>query len=317
MGTDLLVTAESVRERPRAKTPPVILVGMHRSGTSLLARMLDDLGLFLGWRLGPDHEATYFNKLNEWLLSAAGGRWDTPEVVRYLRRDPEGQEHARRHLCDRLAAPPCLEFLGPGRYLRTRSVFGLDEPWGFKDPRSTVTLDLWRQIFPQAKIIHLVRHGVDVANSLVRRQHQGQDLGYRNFAKHRQLFRWTGKRGWFGDSPRVGHLEEAFHLWEAYLEHAQPGLEGLDGEHLLELCYETLLTDPIPQMQRIAAFCGLDATSKRIQSSVAGIRADRAFSFRNHSELVQLWQDIRETPWMRRFGYDQLPEGLELSQGNG
>ena len=218
---------------PRATTPPVILAGMHRSGTSLLARMLDDLGLFLGWRLGPDHEATYFNKLNEWLLAAAGGRWDTPEAVRYLRSDPAGIEHACRHLADRLTAPPVLEFLGPWHYLRHRSAFALRRPWGFKDPRSTVSLDIWCRLFPEAKVIHLVRHGVDVAHSLVRRQQQGQQLGYDNFARHRRLFRWTGKRGWFGDSPRVGHLRQAFELWEVYLELAQPALEALPASRLL------------------------------------------------------------------------------------
>lgn len=302
------MTPETPFEGPRALTPPVILVGMHRSGTSLLARMLDDLGLFMGWRLGPDHEATYFNKLNEWLLSAAGGRWDTPEVVRYLRQDPKGLEYARRHLCDRLSAPPAVEFLGPGSYLRRRSVFRLDTPWGFKDPRTTVTLDLWRRIFPAAKIIHLVRHGVDVASSLVNRQTQGQELGYSNFARHRRLFSWTGKRGWFGDAPRVGELKDAFSLWEAYLQYGQAGLKGLDDDQLLELRYEDLLIDPVPHMQRIAAFCGLDVAAGQIETSVAGIRADRAYSFRRQQSLLEFWQEIRQTPWMRRFDYHHLPD---------
>lgn len=294
---------------PMAATPPVLLVGMHRSGTSLVARMLDDLGLFLGWRLGPDHEATYFNKLNEWLLGAVGGRWDTPEAVRYMRRDPQGMEHAACHLADRLAAPPVVEFLGPGRYLRRRSAFRLQEPWGFKDPRTSVTLDVWRRVFPQAKIVHIVRHGVDVAHSLARRQAEGQELGYRNFARHRRLFGWMGKRGWFGDAPRVAHLDGAFSLWEAYLEHLQPGLEDLDAEHWFELRYEALLADPATQLRRLAAFCGLPTDDAAVDSAVAGVRADRAFSYRRQPHLVEFWQGVRASPWMQRYGYDSPGDG--------
>lgn len=294
---------------PEATTPPVILVGMHRSGTSLLARMLDDLGLFLGWRLGPDHEATYFNKLNEWLLAAAGGRWDMPEAVRYLRSDPRGIEHACRHLADRLAAPPVLEFLGPRHYVRHRSVFSLNRPWGFKDPRSTVNLEIWCRLFPHAKVIHLVRHGVDVAHSLVRRQRQGQQLGYDNFRRHRRLFRWTGKRGWFGDSPRVGHLASAFELWEVYLQLAQPALEALPAHRLLELPYEALLQDPQPHLQRIAELCGLKTTAGALAAATAGVRADRAFSFRRHAELTAFAQSVATSPGLRRFGYGEVTSG--------
>ena len=118
--------------RPTQPRPPVLLIGMHRSGTSLLSRMLDDLGMFMGWRLAPNHGARFFNTLNAWLLGSAGGRWDTPKASEYLRTDPEGRRLAVEYLRDRLAAPPAVEFLGPARYLRHRSLFGLREPWGFK-----------------------------------------------------------------------------------------------------------------------------------------------------------------------------------------
>jgi len=47
---------------------PVILLGMHRSGTSLVARLLDELGLFQGAELQDDHESTHFLAVNELLL---------------------------------------------------------------------------------------------------------------------------------------------------------------------------------------------------------------------------------------------------------
>lgn len=285
--------------------PPILLIGMHRSGTSLLARMLEDLGMFMGWRLAANHEASFFNGLNAWLLSSAGGRWDTPLASDYLRADPVGRDLAVAYLRDRLAAPPALEFLGPGRYLRHGSLFGLQEPWGFKDPRTTVLLDLWLEVFPEAKVLHLVRNGVDVADSLVRRQRGGLELGRRHFEKYRRLFRWRAKQGWFGTSPRVLHLEEAFRLWEEYLELADRLTEGL-GDALLEARYETLLANPSTEIERILAFCHLEPDPELLATTLQGVRTDRAFGFLQKEETRLFWQKVRGSRWMRHWGYESL-----------
>ncbi|MBW1793701.1 MAG: sulfotransferase [Deltaproteobacteria bacterium] len=41
--------------------------------------------------------------------------------------------------------------------------------WGWKDPRTTLTLPLWLKLFPKARIIHVIRNGIDSALSLWRR----------------------------------------------------------------------------------------------------------------------------------------------------
>jgi len=288
-------------------TPPVILIGMHRSGTSLLARLLDRLGLFLGWRLATNHEASFFNKLNAWLLSSAGGRWDVPAPIDHLLSDPPGRALALDYLRLRLASPPAVEFLGPRRYLRCRSLFRIEEPWGWKDPRSTVALPLWLELFPDARVLHLVRCGVDVAESLHRRQRQGFELGRRNFERHRRLFRLRAKRGWFGTSPRVTRRREGFRLWEEHLEFAGRFTADL-GDRFLELRYEDLLASPREEMGRILDFCNLSPTNDAVAAAVAGVRADRAFGFRGRPELEELWRELRDSPWMRRHGYHRLPE---------
>jgi len=75
---------------------PLILLGMHRSGTSMAARLLERLGVFMGWRKDSNHEADFFRHANEWLLSQAGGAWDHPEPVRTLRRAPLSPATLRR-----------------------------------------------------------------------------------------------------------------------------------------------------------------------------------------------------------------------------
>ena len=41
---------------------------------------------------------------------------------------------------------------------------------GMEDSRSTLTLPVWLSIFPEARVIHIVRNGIDVGMSLQRRE---------------------------------------------------------------------------------------------------------------------------------------------------
>src|SRR5690606_15029365 len=48
-------------------------------------------------------------------------------------------------------------------------------PWGFKDPRTLLTLEFWRQAAPQARLVGSFRHPVRVVRSLHKRGH-GMDM---------------------------------------------------------------------------------------------------------------------------------------------
>ena len=58
--------------------PPTIILGMHRSGTSILTRILEKLGLFVGCRKDENNEALFFLKFNDWILKQANATWDNP-----------------------------------------------------------------------------------------------------------------------------------------------------------------------------------------------------------------------------------------------
>lgn len=281
---------------------PILVIGMHRSGTSLLTRMLEEQGLFVGWRLAANHEASFFNKHNAWILASAGGRWDSPKAIEHLLVDEAGCEMAISYLRSRLSSPAALEFLGPGRYLRYTSVFSISEPWGWKDPRTTITLPLWLRVFPDLRIIHLVRNGVDVATSLHRRQERGRSLARKNVSRYRHLHAMFPKRGWFGTSPRAASWDGAFGLWEEYLEFAARSTAGL-GDRLLSIRFESLLADPVRELGRALDFCGLS----RIEKSSLRLHTERAFAFGEDSDLEANWQRVRRSPWMVRYDYDSLP----------
>jgi hypothetical protein len=128
--------------------PPVILLGMHRSGTSLIARLLDELGLFQGAELQEDHESVYFLEVNDLFLRRIGAAWDNPAPAREFLENPQALDLTARCLAADLCSKHLKGFLGLKRYFKTRSLAKLDQPWGWKDPRTVFTLPAWLALFP-------------------------------------------------------------------------------------------------------------------------------------------------------------------------
>ena len=63
---------------------PVIVIGMHRSGTSLIVKVLEKLGVFMGADQEHNGESLFFNTINEWILNQSHIRWDNPENYKYF-----------------------------------------------------------------------------------------------------------------------------------------------------------------------------------------------------------------------------------------
>ena len=139
-------------------TRPVVITGMHRSGTSMVARLLQSSGLWLGSDdelLGgaSDNPEGFYEHLrvidlNDRLLGAFGGAWDcTPQWPEGWTALPQAQSHAgaAREIGQSLAAN--------GR-------------WGWKDPRGCLTLPFWLEVFPDLTVVLCVRNPLEVAVSL-------------------------------------------------------------------------------------------------------------------------------------------------------
>lgn len=131
--------------------PPVIIIGMHRSGTSMLARLLEALGLFVGWKKTGTHEALLFQQLNKWLLRQCSGGLENPAAIRYLLEDKEVRALVTDLIRSTMKTPRATSFLGWMRYLRYRTPANLDVPWGWKGPRNTYTLPIWLDVFPRGQ----------------------------------------------------------------------------------------------------------------------------------------------------------------------
>jgi hypothetical protein len=139
---------------------PVAIAGMHRSGTSMVARLLQQAGLNLGDEAdlmppaeeNPEgfYEHLELVRLNDEVLNVAGAGWDCPPAAGFD-WDDEALDPFRER-ARRLAAP-----------LKERL------PWGWKDPRNSLTLPFWRSAFGPLQTIVVVRNPLEVATSLHRR----------------------------------------------------------------------------------------------------------------------------------------------------
>ena len=146
----------------------VCMTGAHRSGTSMLARLLHHCGVDLGPErdLMPpaaDNEEGFwenlkFVKMNDEILSQFGGRWDVPPTI------DTGTPASRR----------LARLVTKARTLINS--FSGSRAWGWKDPRNCLTLPFWNRVIPALKVVVIVRSPLEVARSLQTRN--GVSIAY-------------------------------------------------------------------------------------------------------------------------------------------
>jgi hypothetical protein len=269
---------------------PAILIGMHRSGTSLTTRLLVDVGVHMGRRLSTNAESIYFQRLNRRILADVGARWDQIEpIVEAMRSDGFcGAEEAklRRAL---FRGRGMTSFFGRDLWASTRR--GESVAWGWKDPRTTLTFPIWQRLFPGARFVHVIRNGIDVAISIHRRA----------LAASRH---W--KKRFLGDlSPATARFEDCFHLWEQYVAFALEEKHLIDPERYLEVRYEDLLRAPHEHLEQIVNFLGHPINPELIQATSKRVDQSHLDNSRNAEPYQDVIPTLASSPLMQHLGYGQ------------
>ena len=166
----------------------VVVLGMHRSGTSLVAGCLQRLGVDFGPRLMPpnaDNPRGYFEhndvvNLHDRLLLALNRSWD--ETAPFP---------AEWFLDEERLAPYRAQLLG----LLHRD-FPVAPLWGLKDPRMCLLLPWWERIWPETAsrplFILVRRRPSEVAASLARREGMSAAKASLLWLRHTlEAERWT------------------------------------------------------------------------------------------------------------------------------
>ncbi len=134
---------------------PIVILGMHRSGTSATTRALGLLGASMGPldHMGKFWENQPMRRVNEDLLQAFGGGWECPPPL------PPGWEQSAEA---RALLPKARDTLA--------AEFGDAPVMVWKDPRTCITLPFWRQVFDEEPVVVFIhRHPAEVAGSLLTR----------------------------------------------------------------------------------------------------------------------------------------------------
>ncbi|MCZ7535456.1 MAG: hypothetical protein M5T61_05595 [Acidimicrobiia bacterium] len=263
----------------------IVVLGMHRSGTSAVTRVLNRLGATIGDPADLDRnwENVPLREWNRRLLEAAGGAWDAPPLL--------SPGWAGDRSVARLAQP---------------AVSDLDallavpvSAW--KDPRTCLTLPFWRPHLGAAPVALVVyRHPVEVLASLrARRLPDDPDTSDAPGAPGAERF---------ADAHGLA-------LWERYNLDA---LRNAAGMPAVIADYADVLADPLAWAgETVDALAGLGA---RLPGDPADGVAELDPGRRHHdagaeldhpeatSQQVDLWRRLAALP--RRF--DELPPDLDL-----
>jgi hypothetical protein len=275
---------------------PIVVIGMHRSGTRLAVDVLDKLGVFMGADVQADSESVTFMLLNESLLHQCGAFWSEPMAAHFLLAEPRAQQELAVSALEALDAQ-LDRYAGPTGWHRSATEV---PPFGWKDPRNTFTLPVWKHVFPNLRAVHVVRHGVDVAASLARRHAQALRAATGEAVppaltviRDHALGILSSRRGWT--------LAEALTMWEQYVEKAREECAALS-ERAFEVRYETLLAQPERVVPALAEFCGVPVPAPaKVAALLDGLERSRAVAYRRDPALCEHAVVARDV--LARHGY--------------
>jgi hypothetical protein len=206
------------------ETRVIVVIGMHRSGTSAMTRGLEALGVFLGESLNPPspgiNDKGFFEDIdildiNIRLLGLMRHRWDSVTVA------------PRPDLSD----PAIRDLVGEAIDVLREKLEG-PRLFGMKDPRITILLPFWQHVFSLLAVIPsfviAVRNPLSVADSLRKRDGFSRELG--------------------------------MHLWQKYMLHCL-SLDPQAGSVFVE--YDRFIEHPADELARIASRIQLDVESRK------------------------------------------------------
>ncbi len=268
---------------------PLIILGAPLSGTDRVAELMQGAGLFLGNDRNRYSESHFFLDQSRWLFRCAHAEWDVTEPMAWAFEDEAAQEAMAEALRERVETKGIKGFLGWKTHLRTRSLLTYAEPWGWADTLTSFTLPLWLRVFPKARVVHVVRNGVDVALDLTQREEERR-------AQLKSRAR----------SSRCLDPSRAFDVWSAYVSAAQSSIEHLPPERVLHLRCEELSRQPEAALDSLLGLAEVELDAERKAQILEELDPLPVEAFQESPGGRALYRQLSGDALMKAFEYDGM-----------
>ncbi|OYP33013.1 sulfotransferase family protein [Rhodopirellula sp. MGV] len=270
---------------------PVMMIGHGSSGTSILGEILrDDFKIAFGTE--SQFFVYYYRRLDRY------GDLKQPENLRQLAEHVLAErwfEKAKRKwdfslsledLLDRTCSPTFRGLLD-AIFVSFQHHLGM-ERYGDKSPEYTLDLAVLGELYPDAKYIHMVRDGRDVAVSLFKRY-------------------WGGK-----------NIYTVSRRWKKEVDLVDQFVATLPADRVLEVTYEGLLGSPEEQMDRLVDFLAIEDPDGSVREALRTqipLKLNRGNFDKWRKQLSQKQRVAFETvacETLRRHGYETIVDNEQI-----
>ncbi len=288
----------------RKLKPPIIIFGNNRSGSTIVQKIM---------ALHPDI-VQWYEPRSLWLFADPGRRHDefdakdaTDKVKRYIRN----------------------------QFLKYQKQYG-DRVVLEKTPATILKIPYVRAIFPEATYLFIVRDPFSFISSVelkwqrplsgkgIRRRlkstpvtqlhyYAGRLISeqfYKRVLRRKYLSIWGPRyKGIEQDLKKHDLLTVIARQWSVCSRKAEKDLALFGNGRVLRLKYEEFVEDPISNVARICAHCGLVMTTQMAKAAKEQVKSDRQDKWRRFDPIVlaRILPEIEDE--MQRHGYE-IPEEI-------
>ena len=259
---------------------PIIISGMHRSGTSLIANILNDNGVFIGSKVDENNESIFFQRINKWILSCVGSSWDNPITLSNLNDDDIYLlcNKIKIVLNNRIARSL---YFGKYALLSKNTFYNQTSHWLWKDPVNIFTLPVWIKLFPDSKIVNIVRHPLDVSLSIVNRQKKIKKIDrnslFPNFISF-LLPLLSINKGNVLRSFNINSINDALDLYYKYFLQIEDNLSKYD--NIYNIRFEDLISDSQIVLKNLFKFLNIHITDECLHIINQNINKNKLYVYK-------------------------------------